>query len=753
MNFPEKLFAVLVVGLLGLSVGCGGSGSSDGDGGADSGADTDSDTDADTDADSDSDTDADTDGDTDGDTDTDTDTDGDTDGDTDIDAGADAGLGAIVMLPEEIDFPYLVAGDGGAEVVATVHNAGGAATVDLAFSVEGDSAFSVVEAPPSIPAGGDADLRMAYAGAAVETTSTATLRAVHADGEASAPVHAVVGDPGLGAAAWETVTTAAGAICGEGTTVDMPAAPYPGGDASVRIFVPEGYRDLVAQDLVIHFHGFNTTIGNTLLAHLYQQHLWASGANAVLVVPQGPVNQASGDFGQLMSAGGLDALAREVLVLLYREGRIAHPAIGQVILTSHSGGYQAVATNLASPPGFPILQVGLFDSLYGYESTYMDYAVGGGRLRSNYTSSGGTLANNQALGAALIDDGVAVAETATQRALAAGSPVIAFTDTTTSRATRVDGIYGDELRFTLGHSRHGPRVELRAAFVEGGNATVRWLSPPDLDLTGFRIETSGDNGASWSLAASAGPGDGEITFPFAGGARVRVVPVVAGLPGPAMASDQGRLDTGADILVVDGFDRVLDGSFAGLSHDFAARIGEAAGGAATASHRAMVEDGLDPSDWGTVIWLVGDEAQDDMTFSPDEQGLIDTYLGSGGRVIVSGSEIAYDLDDLGNGEAFLAGLGAHFAADDSGSCTVSGAGDLTGFGPATFAGVGAPYAEESPDALDAAGGAEVVLTYDNAQNAAVGIPGQSVVVGFPLELMDDSSQLADLLGLLIGFCS
>jgi hypothetical protein len=738
MKTRVQLFVVPMVGLVALVAACSGGGS-----GGDSGVDAASDSDADSDSDSDSDSE----------TGTDADTDSDTGSDTDIDAGPDAGSTAVVILPAVIDFPYVLAGAGGAEVVATVHNVGGAATADLVFSVEGDPAFSVVDAPSSIPTGGDADVHLAYEGADVETIAAATLRAVHADGEAVAPVYAVAGDPALGAATWETVTTAAGAGCGEGTTVDMPTAPFPDGDASVRVFVPEGYRDLGAQDLVVHFHGFNTTIGDTLLAQLYQQHLWASGANAVLVVPQGPVDAASGDFGQLMEPGGLDALAREVLVLLYREGRITRPAVGGAILTAHSGGYQAVAVNLASPPAFPILQVGLFDALYAEESTFEDYALGGGRLRSNYTASGGALASNQALRDSLIGDGVAVVESATQRALAAAAPVIAFADTTHNGAPRVDGAYGDELRFSLGHSRHGPRIELRAAIVLGGDATVRWLSPPDLDLTGFRIESSVDGGVTWSLAVAAGPGDDEVTFPFAGSARVRVVPAVAGLEGAALASDQGLLDTGADVLVVDGFDRVLDGSFGGLSHDFAARIAEAIGGAATASHRALVEDGLDPSAWPTLIWLDGDEGEADMTFSPDEQALIDAYLGAGGRIIVSGSEIAYDLDALGHGEDFLAGLGAHFAADDSGSCTVAGAGALDGFGPATFAGAGAPYPEDYPDALTAAAGAELLLTYEGGQGAAVGVPGRSVVVGFPLELMDDSAQLADLLDLLIGFCS
>jgi hypothetical protein len=123
MKAHGRLLVVIVINVLGLSVGCGGGDKSvvdggpcydsgldagcdgdagtdsDADGGTDSGADSDTDSDTDTDTDADADTDADTDGDTDGDTDSDTDT---GTGDECIPGGADS---MVMDIPVGISVP------------------------------------------------------------------------------------------------------------------------------------------------------------------------------------------------------------------------------------------------------------------------------------------------------------------------------------------------------------------------------------------------------------------------------------------------------------------------------------------------------------------------------------------------------------------------------------------------------------------------------------------------------------------------
>jgi hypothetical protein len=523
----------------------------------------------------------------------------------------------------------------------------------------------------------------------------------------------------------------------------MPTAPYPapGGqwtDDRVHLFVPTGFRDRDRQDVVLHFHGYNTTIDDTVPAHLYREHIYASGANVVLAVPQGPVNAASGDFGKLAEPDGTGDFLQEVLIVLYRAGVIVRPVLGQVALTSHSGGYEAVAQNIEGAE-----QVNLFDSLYGDVSTYQAYAEGGGRLRSNYTAAGGTDVNNQTLAAAL-----AAADAPTQTNLRDGDAVIYFTPATHVGSTRDDGAYGEMLRWGWPHSRRGPRIELRTVTETADQATATWFAPIDEDVTGFRVETSQD-GARWHQAAEVGASATSATFALdSGGAWVRVAPVVMGLLDvDVQPSDAYRVAPGADVLVVDGFDRVLDGSWGGLSHDFAARVGQAAGPVDTVSNEAITEGGFDLSPYRAVIWLLGDESSDDHPFSAAEQAAIDAYLAAGGAIIVSGSEVAYAA-----GGAWLTGAtGATFASDDADSNTAHGVGALAAVPDFAFGDGAAPYLEEYPDVLGTDTGAVALLAYATGANAAVGVAGKGALVGFPLETIDAPADLASVVGELLAF--
>ncbi len=670
--------------------------------------------------------------------------------------GAPAGH---LVVPAVIDVPYVVAGQGGSAASVDVVNDGGSRLDGLTWSLSGDPSLTIGPAPASLAAGQHATLSVLYAGSADEAIAAASLAVGMASGKVDVPVFAVAGDPGLGPSAWADVAGAGGVVAGSGVTVAMPAAPYPDGsgstytDPSVRVFLAEGYRDRGAQDLVVHFHGFDTTLDATLAGHLYQQQVYESGSNAVLVVPQGPVNAASGDFGKLMTPGGLARLATEVLVVLYRDGKITHPSPGELVLTSHSGGYQAVAYNLDAASMAPaVTQVDLFDSLYGFDATYEAFALASGTVfRSNYTAGGGTLADNQAVAADLAQSGPTPADAATQRALDAAPPVIYFADTSHDGSTRLENAYGEELRWRLPHSRSGPRIELRQAVVTGGMATVRWLAPPDEDVTGFVVETSKD-GATWTSAATAGPAGAEATFPMKAGARVRVKAVVTGVAAAdVIPSDTYRMDPAPAVLVVDGFDRMLDGGFGGLYHDFAAVVGEAAGPVASVSHRAITEDGFGLPAWPSVLWVLGDESTDDLSLSAAEQTALQAYVDGGGHLVVSGSELGYDIGQTTAGAAFLEHcFGAAFYLDASGSYTVDAAGALGAIPSFGYSGPGAAYQDAYPDAFTASGGT-VLLTYGTGTAAAVGIPGKGVLVGFPLELVDTAPHLAAVVKALLAY--
>src|SRR6185369_18031434 len=104
---------------------------------------------------------------------------------------------------------------------------------------------------------------------------------------------------------------------------------------------------------------------------------------------------------------------------------------------------------------------------------YEAWAQAGGVLRSSYTQSGGTLAYNQAAAAHLAEKGVAVATEPTLRALRDAPAVIDFAPTSHDGTPRLDGAYGERLRWKLPHGRRGPRIELLSAVAEGNDAIVR----------------------------------------------------------------------------------------------------------------------------------------------------------------------------------------------------------------------------------------------------------------------------------------
>ena len=516
--------------------------------------------------------------------------------------------------------------------------------------------------------------------------------------------------------------------------------------------MPEGYEERGAHDIALHFHGHNTTLDATLNAHRYEEHVCGSGANVVLVVPQGPVNAASGNFGKLMTPAGTLALIDDVLVTLYRADLAAIPNRGEVILTAHSGGYRAVAAN-ALAPELRVAGVHLYDALYGELPTYTDYARGGGALRSNYTATGGTRTNNEGLVATLRDGtpAVPVETSATLPNLRDAPALIDFTLATHRGATRHRNAFAERLRFSAPRGIAGGRIELRHTRVVGAQGVVSLLAPPDPDRVAIEIVGTQVGGASMVLATLA-PDAREATFPWTGVGRV-----VARSRMPddeiGASSDAYPLSAGARVLVVDSFERVLGGSFSGREHDFAARIGEAvpttngALGASGASRGAVETGEVALSDYDVVVWLAGDQSVDDEPISASARALLDAFVSGGGALIVSGSEVGFALP----ADPFLQTLGATYVSDDAGVTRASGAGALAAIAAFDFGTDLAPYPEDFPDVLSARSGAQVLLTYEGGAAAAVGVPGSAALVGFPLETIVSDATLREVLAGLIEY--
>ncbi len=542
------------------------------------------------------------------------------------------------------------------------------------------------------------------------TSGTLTVSA----GDQALPIDlaSVVGDPAIPAAStWESDDW------GSCTTLDLPSAPFPYGsapytDSSVKICVPKGLSDRGDIGVVSHFHGFNATIDEVDDYQGLHAQVSLSGRDAILILPQGPVEASDGDFGRLDTADGLAHLVRDALSVLYRDGVVSRPVVGPVVLTSHSGGYSGTA-NAIEVGGLPITAVHLFDSVYGEESTFAAFAEDGGVLRSSYTSGGGTDDNNLALATTLRNAGVDVNTAFTDDVLRHGPVTIGFIDSAHGDTLSDDRSYARWLVASGIPRRPTAAPELLSTLETAGQATVTWRSDGD-----FRAVVEGsDDGNTWSVLTTTTRATASVTpHPFL---RVR-----ADEPDAAPSDAYGT--SGDQWLIVDGFDRIFGGSWTAPTHDFAARMGSALGanGAtwSVASNEAVAEGDVALGDYDHVLWLLGDESTADRTFEDRERNVIEDYVSAGGTFVVSGSEVGY-----ATGSWLKSTLHATYVSDDAGTTGVEG---WT---------MGVTYPEDFPDVLD---GDDVLWTYATGGGAAVGWHQKVVVIGFAIETLDQPDRAA-----------
>lgn len=643
------------------------------------------------------------------DTDVETETDLDTDRPVDTDEPAPGSLSA----PTLVALPFAVQGEATPTEVWTVRAEQGDVE---AFTIDVDGPFAIDGDTTSVPDGESRAFTVQYTGSMSVPALATGLAEVHTGATTlTVRLAAVVGAPGLGTA---TFTSDA---YGERASVALPSAPNANGatswdDKTVIIAVPSGFSDFAGVPVVTHLHGHNATITATAAAqYLVEQHT-LSGRNAVLVLPQGPEQAASGDFGQLMDADGHADLIRDVVAVLYREGIVDWPEIGEQVLTSHSGGYQATAA-IVRNGGLQIDSVHLFDSLYGESATFRGFADEGGRLISNYTSAGGTVDTNTALRTQLTNDGLSVASAYSDDDLSAYTTIIGFSPATHGRCM-VDGrAYARWLAFSGLPWSAAAHPELRGVVQSGNNALVSWVSDPS---GGSALVEGSEDGARWETLGTFTGDHG--TVPSAPRLRVRWVDGSReSLGSDVYGSDSGA---GAHWLVVDGFDRVLDGSYHGAVHDFAATTGNALQRPFDiVSDEAVSAGAIDLTDYDAVFWLLGDEGVGDVTFDSASQAAVGDYLDAGGALVVSGSELGYAT----SGSWLNGTLGISYVRDDAATSALS---DGRGFGVA--------YPEDYPDVL---GGDEVVWTYAGGASAAV-LSARVLAVGFPVETLDPAIRAA-----------
>jgi hypothetical protein len=163
-------------------------------------------------------------------------------------------------------------------------------------------------------------------------------------------------------------------------------------DSSVAIFIPKGFRQTDAVDIIVHLHGWWNNIDTVLKRYKLPQQVAESGKNVILVVPEGPRNAPDSFGGKFEDPGGFNRFVDDVIAFLVQKGKIKTRTLGKIILTGHSGAYHGISFALMRG-GIPekISEVYLFDALYGQTEKYaywIDHFKG--KMITIYTDSGGT---------------------------------------------------------------------------------------------------------------------------------------------------------------------------------------------------------------------------------------------------------------------------------------------------------------------------------------------------------------------------
>lgn len=293
--------------------------------------------------------------------------------------------------------------------------------------------------------------------------------------------------------------------------------------------------------------------------------------------------------------------------------------------------------------------------------------------------------------------------------------------------------------------------------------------------TGYVVEQSADGKGFVPVATttatswSTGPLPHDSLWSF----RVRATNGSGrSMPTEVLTAGTDHLAT-AQVLLVQGFDR-LDRFVNGPDNtgDYLRLYGAAlrhdanrSRGFDAASNEAVRLGRVILPGYRAVVWSLGEESTADETFDATEQALVTGYLAAGGRLLVTGSEVGWDLD--ANGSAadrsfFRNVLGATYVADDAGVYTlqpglpgtVSDGLPASGFDD----GNGGTYDVDFPDVLapTAGLGGAVCLRYGNGLAAGVqridaNSGARVIVLGLPLETILDAGVRAQLLQQCIGF--
>ncbi|MEA3392908.1 MAG: fibronectin type III domain-containing protein, partial [Candidatus Marinimicrobia bacterium] len=228
-----------------------------------------------------------------------------------------------------------------------------------------------------------------------------------------------------------------------------------------------------------------------------------------------------------------------------------------------------------------------------------------------------------------------------------------------------------------------PRPILLSVTSKPDSVTLSWTADESGDFTGYKVYRKSMGQSEYGVASAVSKGTQIVTIPQANDVHYDyfVAGYVESDSANYNASDiysaKGTI-SGKQVLIVDGFDR-FSGSYGSPVHSFGSSTAKALDEWDVAyeacANEAVISGDVDLKNYEVIWWICGDESTVDETFNNVEQDSVESYLKQGGKLFVSGSEIAWDLDNKGStaDKAFIHNyLKAAYTGDDAGNYSVTG---------------------------------------------------------------------------------
>lgn len=333
------------------------------------------------------------------------------------------------------------------------------------------------------------------------------------------------------------------------------------------------------------------------------------------------------------------------------------------------------------------------------------------------------------------------------------------TETRAAHDAIVEIVAGDHRE---GSSPDAPRLEL-VRRVGGSALLAQWTEVEG--ARGYLVWLSAD-GKTWSRDQARFVTSGRYRSGKLDGDAVHVRITTVGERGESQPSDVYSAGVGSQrVLVVDGNDRWQDPETVenpmSEGHDFVTTYGRALEGIVgfdTVANELVADSDVALEDYDAVVWMTGEDGVENQALDADERHHIASFLDDGGKLMISGSEIGWDLFANGDQEErkfFGDYLKASYVGDDAGTSRARSTGVVLSSSQMSLGFyTPADLVVRYPDALAPMEGASAALEYAGVNTAAaIAYQGSHSVVyfGFPFESIDNAPDRRRVMAEIVDF--